>query len=259
MPDIAPTSSPPSLSGQGYGEAKLDDNFTSEFSSPPPGPLAWILTAYFRSGWAFLIPYLLFYLLYAWQNWPVNPPAANAVGAAVADRWVPALLHVFWFLHGLHGLLGVLALRIFWIEQIRQQRKTADLLWSVLPWGLLGLLFLIPGVYLEYPADAWEHLRRINSWTTIHEVSEYSHWVKSGYFFTYSLVGWLTPHPWQLSLCSLYVAVFSLLLCRQYYALARAIGLSSQPAFLFAILQAVLLGNNLFSFYRYYGLSSTIF
>ena len=31
------------------------------------------LVAYFRSGWAFLIPYLAAYLLYAWLKWPVNP------------------------------------------------------------------------------------------------------------------------------------------------------------------------------------------
>jgi|CXWL01.1.fsa_nt_gi hypothetical protein len=32
-----------------------------------------MLQNYFRSGWAFLIPYLAAYLLYAWLRWPVNP------------------------------------------------------------------------------------------------------------------------------------------------------------------------------------------
>ena len=32
-----------------------------------------MLQNYFRSGWAFLIPYLAAYLLYAWLKWPVNP------------------------------------------------------------------------------------------------------------------------------------------------------------------------------------------
>src|SRR5690349_2741313 len=54
------------------------------------GP-AGLLRAYFGSGWAFLIPYLAVYLLYAWLRWPVN---AGATFAA------PPLLHVFWFLHG---------------------------------------------------------------------------------------------------------------------------------------------------------------
>jgi hypothetical protein len=31
------------------------------------------LRRYFRSGWAFLIPYLAAYLLYWWLRWPVNP------------------------------------------------------------------------------------------------------------------------------------------------------------------------------------------
>jgi hypothetical protein len=213
------------------------------------------LVAYFHSGWVFFVPYLLFYLLYAWQEWPVNPSAAGAAGGG---RVVPALLHVYWVLHGLHVLLGGLALRHLWMSPDRRRLRTRARLWSLLRWGLLGLLFLLPGVFLEYPADPWEHLRRINAWSTIHEVREYSHWIKSGYFFTYSLVGGFTSTTWQLPLCSLYVAGLSLLLCRQYYALARAVGLPSRPAFLFATLQAVLLGNNLFSFYRYYGLSSTI-
>lgn len=48
---------------------------------------------YFRSGWAFLIPYLLAYLLYAWLIWPVNPVDGG--------QWavVPCLLHVSWTLH----------------------------------------------------------------------------------------------------------------------------------------------------------------
>lgn len=213
------------------------------------------LVAYFHSGWAFFVPYLLFYLLYAWQEWPVNPSAADADGGS---QVVPALLHVYWGLHGLHVLLGGLVLRHHWMSPDGRSRRARVRLWSLLRWGLLGLLFLIPGVFLEYPADPWEHLRRINAWSTIHEVREYSHWFKSGYFFTYSLVGGFTSAPWQLPLCSLYVTGLSLLLCRQYYALARAIGLPSRPAFLFASLQTVLLGNNIFSFYRYYGLSSTI-
>ena len=36
------------------------------------------MLAYFRSGWAFLIPYLAAYLLYAWLNWPVDPVAAGS-------------------------------------------------------------------------------------------------------------------------------------------------------------------------------------
>ena len=48
------------------------------------------LTAYFRSGWAFLIPYLAVYLFYAWLRLPVNPVDGN--------QWsvVPPLLLLPW-------------------------------------------------------------------------------------------------------------------------------------------------------------------
>ena len=103
-----------------------------------------MLQSYFRSGWAFLIPYLAAYLLYAWLKWPVNPVAAgsgtvgggqlavSAIGAlpptvtpstgtlstahSLLSTGVPCLLHVYWFLHALHLVLGALALRAWWRE-----------------------------------------------------------------------------------------------------------------------------------------------
>ncbi|NBR59819.1 MAG: hypothetical protein EBT89_11765, partial [Opitutaceae bacterium] len=88
--------------------------------------------AYFRSGWAFLIPYLAAYLLYAWLKWPVNPVAAgsstvgggqlavSAIGAlpstahGLLSTGVPCLLHVYWTLHAINLVLGGLALRAWW-------------------------------------------------------------------------------------------------------------------------------------------------
>lgn len=66
------------------------------------------LRAYFRSGWAFLIPYLAAYLLYAWLKWPVNPVAGG--------QWavIPCLLHVYWALHAVHLVLGAYAVRTWW-------------------------------------------------------------------------------------------------------------------------------------------------
>ena len=106
----------------------------------PPSTVHRQLVAYFRSGWAFLIPYLAAYLLYAWLKWPVNPVAAgsspvdggqlavSAIGAlpstvppstgtpsaaySLLSTGVPCLLH--WFLHALHLVLGALALRAWW-------------------------------------------------------------------------------------------------------------------------------------------------
>jgi hypothetical protein len=93
------------------------------------------LRAYFRSGWAFLIPYLAAYLLYAWLKWPVNPAAggeglvkgmSESAGALPSTAWssppftftltslVPCLLHVYWTLHAINLVLGGLALRAWW-------------------------------------------------------------------------------------------------------------------------------------------------
>ncbi len=41
--------------------------------------------------------------------------------------------------------------------------------------------------------------------------------------------------------------------------MARAVGLKRNAALVFVVLQAVLFGNDIFSFYRYYGIASTIF
>ena len=88
-----------------------------------------MLQNYFRSGWAFLIPYLAAYLLYAWLKWPVNPAPggeglvkgmSESAGALPLLRLPssvyrpPCLLHVYWFLLALHLVLGALALRAWW-------------------------------------------------------------------------------------------------------------------------------------------------
>lgn len=85
-----------------------------------------LLQSYFRSGWAFLFPYLAAYLLYAWLRWPVNPaPGGEGIvkgisrseGLATSD-WalIPSLLHVYWALHAIHLILGAIALRSWWRE-----------------------------------------------------------------------------------------------------------------------------------------------
>ena len=279
------------------------------------------LRAYFRSGWAFLIPYLAAYLLYYVLKWPVNPAAAGVkVRVASESRtWVPCLLHVYWFLHAVNLVLAAIALRAWWKEKHRfgdatppsrsdsdgdegvaapshdseptvstaskldtpaargaiasQQAPPAsgfsfsafqlsafrDAIQRLAPWFLLGLLFWIPGVYLEYPADPWEHYRRINEWSWLHTVGEHSAWTKSSYFLAYSLVGHIAPPIRQLFWLDFYYTGVCLLLCWQFYRLSRAVGLGERASMLFVVLQTVLFGNNIFGFYRYYGISSSIF
>ena len=284
---------------------------------PPTAPgsnFGAMLQNYFRSGWAFLIPYLAAYLLYAWLKWPVNPVAAgsstvgggqlavSAIGAlpstvtpstahSLLSTGVPCLLHVYWFLHALHLVLGALALRAWWRESgatvagatddghettdrtassqpstVHRSPSTVPLrghrlpstVYRLLPWILLGLLFWIPGVYLEWPSDPWEHLRRIYNWHTHAIIIQHASWMKFSYFIPYSLLSWAEDLQLIFWLDFYYTGI-CLLLCWQYYRLARACDLGERASMVFVLLQALLFGNNIFSFYRYYGISSSIY
>jgi hypothetical protein len=212
------------------------------------------LRRYFSSGWAFFMPYLFFYLLYYWRKWPVNPGAGSHV---------PPLLHVYWALHVINLILGIIALRSWMrhsqLSALSSQLSAFSLQFSAfLPWLLLALIFYIPGAYLEWPSDPWEHLRRINEWDGCQVVGNHSTWLKSSYFLAYSLLGWAFGLR-QLFWLDFYYTGICLLLCWQYYRLARAIGLGERASLVFVILQALLFGNNIFSFYRYYGISSSIY
>lgn len=243
-----------------------------------------LLQTYFRSGWAFLIPYLAAYLLYAWLKWPVNAGGAGegivkgiseSVGASssllpatYSFLQPPALLHVYWFLHAINVVLGGIALRAWWKGSILKLQlptstgaHSAHLLSTVyrlLPWIFLGLLLYIPGVYLEWPSDPWEHLQRINEWQILNTVTAHSTWLKSSYAIPYSMLCWCTGLR-QLFWLDFYYTGICLLLCWQYYRLARSCDLSERASMMFLVLQILLFGNNIFSFYRYYGISSSIY
>jgi hypothetical protein len=88
-------------------------------------------------------------------------------------------------------------------------------------------------------------------------VTDHSSWRKSSYFLPYSLTQQLSGLT-QLSWLNIYYTGICLLLCWQYFRLARAVGLGARASMIFVVLQALLMGNNVFSFYRYYGLSSSI-
>ena len=226
-------------------------------------PGALLLRSYFRSGWAFLIPYLAAYLLYAWLRWPVNVAAAGSTEQG-AGSWMPCLLHVYWLLHCMHLILGVLALHSWWRSAREEQgsgtsvlRSPFSVLQTAVPWICLGLLFWIPGIYLEWPSDPWEHLRRINEWRQPGMVTGHSTWMKSGYFFPYSLTVFAKGAA-QLDWLRVYHVGVCLLLSWQYYRLARAAGVGERLAILFVLLTPLISGNNVFSFHRYYGLSTSL-
>ena len=148
---------------------------------PPTAPgsnFGAMLQNYFRSGWAFLIPYLAAYLLYAWLKWPVNPVAAgsspvdggqlavSAIGAlpptvtpstahSLLSTGVPCLLHVYWVLHAIHLVLGAIALRAWWRESGATVTGATDDSESVSNRAAQPLLSTVPqsGHRLPLPGD----------------------------------------------------------------------------------------------------------
>lgn len=242
------------------------------------------------------MPYLFAYLLYYATGWSVNPviPVAGkgleAIGngpiASTTQNLspitfhlgsipIPCLLHVYWALHAIHVILAGYALWSWWREAKGERRMAIGTISTesesafpssgllpnalrLLPWLLLALLFYLPGVYLEWPADPWEHLRRINEWRILDTVGAHSSWMKSSYFIPYSLLSWCIGLR-QLFWLDFYYTGICLLLCWQYYRFSRACGLGERASMVFVIIQALLFGNNIFSFYRYYGISSSIY
>lgn len=274
----------------------------------PASSLGRRLTAYFRSGWAFFIPYLAVYLIYSWRQWPAN--ASHKVSVANGpieathrlSSFLPSLtpiplLYVYWALHVINAVLAAIAFLAWWKHSNRETlgdqlndglsleasehsapgslSTTADLTArhpqlvrsyitlrsasaAVAPWFFLALLFYIPGVYLEWPADPWAHFRWITEWATHDFAGSHSAGYKSLYFFAYTFVARI-PAGRQLFCLNIYYTCMCLLLAWQYYLLAKAVGLSPRWAFLSVIVNVLMFGNVCFSFYRYYGLASTIF
>ena len=202
---------------------------------------------YFASGWAFLVPYVALYLGWLALGWPVKP------GTTLHGI---ALVHVYWVLHALH----VAALALLFrpcpalVPTCRVQSRLTFGYWLC-----FALLVGLPGLYLEYPADVWEHYARINEWEWHETVAQHSVYHKTTYFLAYSLVGCISDPVTQLRWLAVFQTGCCLLLGWQLLRLARAAGVSESWARLFVLGQPLLLGNNLFSFHRYYGLSSSIF
>lgn len=215
--------------------------------------LSRLLRTYFYSGWAFFIPYLVAYLLYAVLKWPVNPSMVSLSAAGLFRP--PALLHVYWLLHAVHFITGA---GVLWkVLASWPLGKRPDLLQPVLPWLLIGFVLWIPGTYLEFPADPWEHLRRINEWAWHDTIGQHTYWTKSTYFTAFSLIGRATTFKTQVAYLDLFQTSTGFLLSWQYYRLALVTGLPRSGAMLVAIAQLLLAGNSVFGFHRYYGVAST--
>ena len=206
-----------------------------------------ILRSYFASGWAFLIPYVVAFLIYYKFKLPLTIADPSLI--------VPTLLHIYWWIHIINLVLAFFA--IYSLRRAASEIPTfSSQLLSIAPWALLALTFYIPGTYLEFPSDPWEHLARITHWADSNTLQTL--YKSFGYSIPYSFLGTDSRYARFLRL-DLYTTGICLILCWQYFRLGVAVGLSNKFSLLFVLIQSVTLGNSTFSFYKYYSLASTIY
>ena len=207
-----------------------------------------ILRSYFASGWAFLIPYVVAFLIYYKYKLPLT--------IAGPSQLVPTLLHIYWCIHSVNLILAFFAIYALRRGAASEITNFSSQLLSIAPWALLALTFYIPGTYLEFPSDPWEHLARITHWADSNTLQTL--YKSLGYSIPYSFLGTDSRYARFLRL-DLYTTGICLILCWQYFRLGVAVGLSNKFSLLFVLIQSVTLGNSTFSFYKYYSLASTIY
>jgi hypothetical protein len=176
-------------------------------------------------------PYLILYLVWA------------GFGSSVES-----LIVIFQCLHGIAVLVAG------WLAWKRRKAWRAFLP-HCLFFFCLSALFFLPGAYLEYPSDPWEHFRRIFAWQNFSEVRGNPLWYKFAYFFNYTWVNTLAVSDRRLAADAL-SAFWQLLLAWQFYRLSKQFAPSRALAALQVIGVFALFGHGIFSF-RYYALSST--
>ena len=206
-----------------------------------------ILRSYFASGWAFLIPYVVAFLIYYKFKLPLTIADPSLI--------VPTLLHIYWWIHIINLVLAFFA--IYSLRRAASEIPTfSSQLLSIAPWALLALTFYIPGTYLEFPSDPWEHLARITHWADSNTLQTL--YKSLGYSIPYSFLGTDSRYARFLRL-DFYTTGICLILCWQYFRLGIAVGLSNKFSLLFVLIQSITFGNSTFSFYKYYSLASTIY
>ncbi len=152
------------------------------------------------------------------------------------------LLPVFWALHLTNLVLALSA----W----RKDSFRVDWFWLG-----LALLFFVPGAYLEYPADPWEHFRRIFEWQRVDQIGHHSNWKKFVYFWDYSVIFWLEPGRRRVGL-GVINAFWQLLVAWQWFLLSLRLGMDRTWSRVSVIAFLATFGSNVFGL-RYYALSST--
>ena len=184
----------------------------------------------FAEGWFFFVPYLFFYLVFKYFHLKIF-----------------YLENIFIFLHWFNILLFIYYLCKFY---------TKNHLYKLVFWISLILLFQIPGAYLEFPSDSWEHFRRIFEWQGYGFVNEHSANYKFTYFWGWTLMSKVEPLS-RRSALDIYSTFWQFVLAYQFYLFALRIGFSESWAKIQVLGTICLFGTNVFGFYRYYALSST--
>ncbi len=184
----------------------------------------------FSNGYFFLVPYLLLYLYFKQFHGETY------------------LLRIrFISLHFCNILLFS-----YYLYKVFSKKRIIDFLF----WTAVILLFFIPGAYLEFPSDAWEHFRRIFTWQSSIFVDDNPVNYKFTYFWGWTLMSQVEP-LYRRTALNIYSAFWQFLLAYQFYLFALRIGFSESWAKVQVVGTICLFGTNVFSFYRYYALSST--
>ena len=194
--------------------------------------LAWAnigisLNHYLSSGFLPFVPYLFIYIC----GWLLS------ISTTV-------LFFTFWTLHFFHLFLLFNYLR----TQLRTIRRYYF-------WIFLLALLLIPGAYMEFPSDPWEHIRRIFAWSSVSTITNYDNKEKFAYFFSWTL---LSPLPISLRTTGLdFLSGFwQFVMLYQWFRVIKHFETERRWQYLHVAGLAFLFGHNVFGI-RYYGLSST--
>ena len=110
---------------------------------------------------------------------------------------------------------------------------------------------------MEFPSDPWTHLLRIFQWEQINQINQANSNYKFAYFFGFSVLGQLDPINHKFGLDG-YHTFWAILTTIQFYKLALNTIKSKAWAKLATTCVLLMLGNSSFSFFSYYGISSTM-
>lgn len=165
--------------------------------------------------------------------------------------WNAPLGWSLWIFQG----ITVTLIALFGLYAWRSLRAGPPDIGAITFWTCIVLVLLLPGAYLEYPSDTWEHFRRIFSFTRARSIGEGEMPLKSFYFLAWTWVEWVPIESRRLALAFV-AALTQLVVLKQVYELSRALGLSARWSKLHVAAFLAIFGSTAFGI-RYYALAST--